>query len=465
MKTNFAAVSTVAALTVATLAAGTLAFAPTAHAKVPQVQADRLGADLTPMGSEKAGTETPFGDIPAWTGGLTTIPEGVSYDPNDPLPNPFASDPVLFTVNKGNMDTYADYLTDAYKEILSYYDGYFMNVKKSRRSCAFPEKVYEANKRNATVGELVGEGNGVGKAIMGFPFPIPNNALEIIWNHNLRYRSFKVTRQFASAPVTRSGEYTLTVTQDQAIIPWADPTKDAAEDLNNISIYYIMNTIAPTRSAGQVTLVHDSINAAAEPRKAWQYSPGTRRVRRAPDIAYDNPGTNSDGLSTSDAFDGFNGAPDRYNWTVRGVSPKIVAFNDYQAQLTPYEEYLQPLHLNQDKVRYEMHRVWTIEAVLKPDMRHIYSRRVKHLLADDWTIANTELYDGRGEMWRIQEIHGIQRYNVPLCNSGTEVVYDMQAGRYFATGMQNEEPAVNYFADELEVDTYTPGAIRQLGVR
>ena len=451
--------------TAALAAVAAIALSTTAFAKVPEAQVNRLGNDLTPMGSEKAGTSTPIGDVPAWTGGLKTVPANVSYTPGDRLPNPFASDPVKFTVNKGNMGQYEDYLTDGYKALMNTYDGYFMNVKESRRSCAFPQNVYEAAKRNASVGELVGGGNGVAKAIMAWPFPIPNNALEIIWNHTLRYRAFKVTRQFAAAPVTRGGDYTLTIVQDEAILTWSDPSKTAAEELDNISIYYISNTIAPARSAGQVVLVHESLNRAIEPRKAWQYNPGTRRVRRAPDIAYDNPGTNSDGLSTSDSFDGYNGAPDRYDWTVHGISPKIIAFNDYQAESTPYEEFIQPLHINQDKVRYELHRAWQIEAVLRPDTRHVYSRRVKYINADSWTIANTELYDGRGELWRIQELHGLQRYNVPLCGSGAEIVYDLQAGRYLALAMQNEEPPVNYNADELDVDRYTPGAIRQLGVR
>ena len=56
---------------------------------------------------------------------------------------------------------------------------------------------------------------------MGFPFPIPNSAYEIVWNHTLRYRSFKLTRQFAAAPMTPAGDYTLLKVQDEAIFWWA----------------------------------------------------------------------------------------------------------------------------------------------------------------------------------------------------------------------------------------------------
>ena len=190
--------------------------------------------------------------------------------------------------------------------------------------------------------------------------PIPNNALEIIWNHTLRFRSFKLTRQFAAAAVTRSGDYTIQTVQDEAILRWSDPSKTAAEELNNISLYYIANTVAPARSAGNVILVHETLDRSIDPRKAWSYSPGTRRVRRAPNIAYDNPGTNSDGLSTSDSFDGYNGAPDRYNWTVIGKEVKAIAFNNYDAESTSYANFITPLHINQDVVRYELARTWRV---------------------------------------------------------------------------------------------------------
>ena len=441
------------------LTAGVLATS--AMASVPASQAARLGADLTPMGSEKAGS----GDIPAWSGGLSSIPSGVSVQAGEQIPNPFSGDAVKFSITGANMGQYADQLTDGYKLLLSTYPSYKMNVYQGRRTCAYPESVYASTRNNAEVGELVGGGNGVGKAINGFPFPIPNNALEIIWNHTLRYRDFKIIRQTANAAVTRSGDYTNVISQQDVILRWSDPSKSAAEELDNISIFFIANTVAPARSAGSVILVHETLDRSVDPRKAWQYSPGTRRVRRAPNIAYDNPGTNSDGLSTSDSFDGYNGAPDRYDWTVIGKTAKYIAENSYDSFNVPYSEFIKPLHLNQDVLRYELRRVWTIEANLKPGNRHVYARRVMHMNEDSWTLAAAENYDGRGELWRVQEEHGVQRYQVPLCNKAAEIVYDLQAGRYLALTMENEECPTNYTADELDAGHFTPASIRQLGVR
>ena len=311
---------------IASVTAICAAFIFPANAKVPPEQAARLGADLTPLGSERAGNAD--GSIPAWTGGITAPPEGIGYEKGKHLPDPFAADKPLVRINADNMDDHDAYLTRGQKALMAQYGTYFMDIYPTRRSCAQPEFVYEAAKRNAEIGELVAEGNGVAKAIMASPFPIPNNALELVWNHTLRYRGFKLQRQFTAIPVNQNGDYYEITVHDDAILRWSDPQKRAAEELDNISIYYLLQTKAPARSAGYVVLVQESLNMLVEARRAWTYSPGTRRVRRAPTIAYDNPGTNSDGITTSDSFGGFNGAPDRFNWSVRGRSEKYIAYNN-----------------------------------------------------------------------------------------------------------------------------------------
>jgi uncharacterized protein DUF1329 len=228
---------------------------------------------------------------------------------------------------------------------------------------------------------------------------------------------------------------------------------------------YISNTIGPARLAGNVILVHESLNATAEPRKAWSYNPGTRRTRRAPDIAYDNPGFNTDGMTTADSFGGFNGAMDRYNWTVRGRSVQFIPYNAYDVMNAKYADLLKAGHLNQDLARYEPHRVWTVEAVLKPGQRHLYARRVLHLDEDTYSAAGVEIYDGRGQLWRYQESHLANFYQVPACFATVGVVYDLLDGRYLAGGLIAEEPPINFNADELNDDRYTPEALRTLGIR
>ena len=89
------------------VAAALLGVAAPASAKLTDAEAARLGADLTPMGAEKAGNKD--GTIPEWTGGLCSPPSG--WTPAQGYIDPFASDKVLFTITKANAAQYKDKLS------------------------------------------------------------------------------------------------------------------------------------------------------------------------------------------------------------------------------------------------------------------------------------------------------------------------------------------------------------------
>ena len=439
--------------------------ASAAMADVPANVANRLGQDLTPMGAEKAGSSAGVG---SWSGQRidgSALLQG--YD-GGALPNPYASDKPLYTITAANAGDYDAQLTTGQKAMLATYpDTYKLNVYESRRSCTYPDFVYKAAKRNAEVGKVVDGGNGISESIMASPFPIPSSALEIVWNHTLRYRGERVARDFNYAAPTASGEYTLTYTRDEIVFSYSDAQNSRAEDLDNISIWFVAYTSAPARRAGNVVLVHETLNMAKEGRKAWTYSPGTRRVRRAPNIAYDNPVTNGDGLGTSDQYDGYNGAPDRYDWTVVEKAEKLSQQNNYQAVLTPYEELLQAGHANQDVMRYELRRQWVVEGNLKGNARHIYAKRVLRMDEDSSQMSAGEMYDGRGELWRIQEIGQAPDYRpeAQVCwTTGGEFTYDLLAGRYLGLAMKSGRPA-NFVTglERLTKDYYTPANVRRLG--
>ena len=446
------------ALTLSLMASGAMAAVP---AKV----ADRLGKDLTPMGAEKAGSRS---GVDSWAGRKINGDKLLAGYDGGALPNPFAADKPLYTVTASNAGDYSNQLTVGHKAMLATYpETYRLKVYKSRRSCTYPNFVYKAAARNAAVGQVVDGGNGISEAIMAAPFPIPSSALEIVWNHTLRYRGERIARDFNYAAPTASGDYTLTYTRDEVVFPYSNAQNQRAEDLNNISIYFVAYTSAPARRAGNVVLVHETLNMAKEGRKAWTYSPGTRRVRRAPNIAYDNPVTNGDGLGTSDQYDGYNGAPDRYDWTVVEKAEKLSQQNNYQAVLTPYEELLQPGHANSDVMRYELRRQWVVEGNLKGNARHIYAKRVLRMDEDSSQMSAGEMYDGRGELWRIQEIGQAPDYRpeAQVCwTTGGEFTYDLLAGRYLGLAMKSGRPA-NFVTglERLTKDYYTPANVRRLG--
>ena len=125
-------------------------------------QVARLDTDLTPMGGIRAGNEA--GTIPAWEGGIKSAADAgfPDFKSGGHHPDPFPDDPVLYTVNAANMAQYADILSEGNKALLQAYpDTYFMNVYQTRRSAAYPQRIYDATKRIASTASLIDGGNGV----------------------------------------------------------------------------------------------------------------------------------------------------------------------------------------------------------------------------------------------------------------------------------------------------------------
>ncbi len=439
----------------------------TAFAGVPPEVAARLGNDLTPMGSQKSGNKD--GTIPEWTGGLQSPPANVTYKIGDRHPDPYADDKVLFTITAANMAQYEKNLGVLSVGMLKAYpETYKMNVYPTHRSCAQPPAVYEVIKSNALNSVGAPDGAGFSGAIRSTAFPIPSVTQEMMWNHTLKFRDYKFTRQLVFAAPTRGGDFTAYVDQNEGLIPFSDPSKTDVSQLNNISFYYISNTVAPARSAGNVVLVHETINVSEGARKAWVYSPGTRRVRRAPNIAYDNPLTNSDGLDTTDNFGGFNGATDRYDWTYVGRQETYMPNNNYRfAQRDlQYKDILIPGgHMKMDYLRYELQRAHVFEANVRASTRHLYPRRQFWMEEDSWFILQNTAYDARGNLWRLHEQFAMTYYEGPVCDRVGATTNDLNAGRYLAGSLVNQEAQISWKADELQEDRYTPDAIRRLGVR
>ncbi len=432
------------------------------QAKVPAGEAARLGRDLTPLGAIRAGNTE--GTIPAWNGGIREPPAG--YRPGMHHPDPFADDQILFTITAANVRQYADKLSPGQIAMLERYpDSWRMPVYPTRRSAALPQRIYDKTIANATTAELTSDGNGIVHAGEGIPFPIPENGLEAIWNHLLRYRGQSVHRETAQVTPTAGGAYTEVRIDEKAIFLYARPSA-TIENLDNHLAYFLQQVTAPPRLAGSILLVHETLNQKAEPRQAWTYNPGQRRVRRAPNIAYDNPGTASDGQRTSDQLDMFNGAPDRYDWQLLGRRELYVPYDNYRlhSDRLTVGQIIQPGHINPDDTRYELHRVWEVDARLKNGAHHIYARRRLFLDEDSWQIVVADHYDSRDQLWRLAEAYTINYYEVPLLWETLFCVYDLQNGRYLAYGLNNELP-VDAFNIDLDLGDFTPDALRRLGRR
>mgnify|MGYP000063289505 FL=1 len=436
-----------------------LIFSSGVLGKVSQEQAAKLGSELTPMGAEVSANAA--GSIPSYTGGLSANLNA------DPFVDVFAQEKPLFTITAENVANYQDNLSDGQKALFKKYpDTYKMPIYKSHRTASYPQDTYAKARKNATTTELVDGGTGLSKFDETVPFAIPQNGLEVIWNHVSRYRGGSVERNTAQVTVQRDGSFTPVKTRSHFTMPQylQDGFSSVSDD--NILFYYVSTVKSPARYTGNVFLVHETIDQIKQPRMAWTYNSGQRRVRRAPQVAYDAPAQASEGLKTTDQLDMFNGAPDRYNWKLVGKKEIYIPYNSYRMADTnvKYKDIIKAGHINQDYSRYELHRVWQVEASLKEGSRHIYSKRTFYVDEDSWQIALADHYDNRGQLWRAAEGHALQFVNANTPWYASITNYDLFSGRY-AIELNNEERDAFKFNNKIQRKNFTAAAIRRMGKR
>jgi hypothetical protein len=418
-----------------------------------------LAPGLTPVGAEQAGNQA--GTIPPWNGGITSVPD--NYQKGRHETNPFSDDEPLFRIDSGNAAQYKEQLSAGQLALLAQYpDSWYMNVYPSRRSASFPDFVYEAIAENATSAKLITQGRGgVEGTRISSPFPQPKTGLEAIWNHNLRFRGLRVNRTEGAAAVTTRGRYTLVRSrQDWGFpysIPYATPFTDRYP---NVLLAVKSKVIQPALLSGDGTLVFETINQTEDPRKSWVYRRALRRVIRLPYFGYEIPMTNTDGLRTVDDFGLYNGSPDRYQWKLLGKKELYIPYNAHglHGPQVTHGDIVRNGHINPAHARYELHRVWVVEATLLEGARHIYGRRVFYLDEDSWQIAVADSYNLEGELWRVNEAHAINYYTVPVLWTTLEVFHDLQQRRVLVNGLDNADQPYD-FQTRSDPREFSPNAL------
>jgi hypothetical protein len=444
----------------ALLAASIMAAAFGAFAPAQAQTAADLGTTLTPMGAVKAGNAD--GTIPAWTGGYTTPPAG--WHPGQFRADPFASEKPLFVITAQNVDKYADKLAAGTIAMIRTLPGYHVDVYPTHRTAAAPQYIYDWAIKNAGTSHLSANGQDVEDAKLSIPFPIPKNGNEAIWNHILRWRGTGIDRTVVNALTTPTGDYTLERWHEKILLAYNTQGLNNPEKWDSMFWQEVLN---PPRIAGQLTLVVSHSDPFDQPREAWTYNPGERRVRRAPEINYDTPVQNTDGLETVDDYDMYNGAIDRYNWKIIGKKELYVPYNTYEFQSPKYKysDLVLKDAANPDAIRFELHRVWVVEADLKEGVRHIYSKRTDYIDEDSWQILIADRYDSRGQLWRTALAMVQEAPEVPLMGADGYEFLDLIQHRYLLQGLHNQEPVAPIFNAKLSPDDYTAEALRRIGRR
>lgn len=446
-------------------------FGGAALAAVSADEAKKLGgAELTAWGAEKAGNKD--GTIPAYTGERPKAPAG--YNPKEPgnYPDPYTSEKPLFSITAQNAAQYADKLTDGQKEMFKRYPSYRMDIYPTHRTSIHAPYIVENTVKNATACKAVNNNLRLEGCYGGFPFPIPKNGNEAVWNHVMSLPAHAWSGRMETYVVDASGKLilqgALTSTQEA---PFLDPGNKGV--LASNSFYYKLRFDAdgPARKVGEKTLVLDSLDPLDPGRRAYSYIPGQRRVKLAPDLAYDTPSPVSGGSSTMDEARVFFGAQDRYNMKLVGKKEVFLMYNNFK--LTDYRVCPNAVShiknfLNPDCVRWELHRAWVVEATLKPGFRHVLPKRVMYFDEDSWAAAVGDAWDAAGKIYRIDNEPLVPFLDLPHGQiADMTATYDLQTG-IISTTAGAGFPGGHYHpvpSSDIPKGFFTPESMAGEGVR
>ncbi|MES2257986.1 MAG: DUF1329 domain-containing protein [Pseudomonadota bacterium] len=408
-------------------AAAALAHCLTAHAVVSASEAGQLKNTLTPLGAERAGNKD--GTIPAWDGGNTKVPAG--WKNGDPRPDIYAGEKPLYAISAKNMAQYEGKLSDGVKALMKRHASFRIDVYPTHRTHAAPSWVYENTLKNATSAKLIDGGYGVEGAYGGIPFPVPKDGAEIFMNSRLAWGGAAEKFQQNTWVVTADGNRTRTAAGIQAWL-WPYYYKDGRDKFQGIYKYGVLIKSAPSAVAGETILVHEPLNAST-PRGVWQYLVGQRRVRKAPSVAYDTPDTVTSGTGLFDEAFGSFGPVDRHGYKLIGKQEMYIPYNTNRAAMVAPEDLIKPNHLNPDHVRWELHRVWVVEADLLPGKRHALPKRRYYIDEDSWGVVLADHWDAQGQLYHMYFQLPYMAPDVPATVTATVQwgVMNLLTGQYY----------------------------------
>lgn len=408
------------------------------HAAATAEQIARLGGDeLTCMGAERAGSESGVAEYTGkWYKKWADDIKDYGYEPG-----PYADEKPLFTITSSNYKEHEDKLTEGQVGMfIKYPDTFKMNIYPSHRDFRFADWVCDIVKKNAAEASIAPDGLSLNGTSGAHPFPFPKTGVEAIWNVIKPHRAWteKVTHDIAD--VYENGTIAWGRNEFKTMNPGNHPDPDNRPPLNTpVDGYFFVKTLLPARSNGEVSVGFQPNDYSKDTTQAWQYNPGIRRVRKAPEVGFDYPVPPA-GLRTVDDDYIFNGSPERYTWKLIGKKEIYIPYNNFKINdpAVSYKELITPNTINPDYMRYELHRVWVIEAYLKEGVRHIYKKRRIYADEDTWLAFMSESFDNQDMLWRVNWVAYMYSQESGTFHRTVSLYHNLTSGAYEATYLANE---------------------------
>ena len=419
-----------------------LAATGVAHAKASADELAQLGKNLTCTGAEKAGSA---GGVAAFTGKWLGAAPGMTTELGKHPIDPYHAEKPLFTITAQNVGQYADKLSAGQQAMFKKYPNYVMHIYPSHRDFRFEDSVCKVFAKNGAETTIAADGKSLENYYMGAsPFPIPKSGVEVIWN-GMHPTAINVeSRDIDTAVVYANGNITW---GSQLMWQYArrnDPKLRGHKAEGN-AVYVRFMTLQPERNKGEVVKTIDNFTMDKEARLAWQYIPAVRRVRQAPGFGFDSPIPSSSNTVVVDEVRLFNGSAERYDWKLVGKKEMYIPYNNFklegkEAGANKYANLLKPGFENPDFVRWELHRVWVLEGKVKEGYRHLYPTRVLYADEDTWLYAMSDIYDGKGNLWRFNWVNNFYAPGPKVFAQGAAFYHDLSNGTYTAYDLMQAKP-------------------------
>ncbi|MFX1766360.1 DUF1329 domain-containing protein [Paraburkholderia sp. A1RI-2L] len=426
---------------------------------------------LTPEGAERAGSKD--GLVPAYTG-EQSADSGWEYGKFRGDFWKHRNEKPLYSIDATNVDKYAQLLSPGQIQLIKQKKGYRMDVYPSHRECQLPEVAAQNSQSNLTAAKLDPTGETVQTAALpGVPFPQPKSGAEAILNYELRYRGEGIDWPIVVTTVSpRAGstEWIDAVSSASEYFPTGKLGQRTPQEVDQLAQGSFYQINSPAALAGQAFVQRQYYDKDAE---TYYYFPGQRRVRRMPAYTHDAPAIGFENQYLVDEANMFYGSIDRFNWKLVGKREMIVPYNSFGMYKfnENLHDALTPDGLASANRRYEVHRVWVVEATVKPTARHVDSKKVFYLDEDSWLALVGEDYDAQGKLWKVRESYPIPVYELGgSCDNEPFVQYDLIGGRYVADMSSiGQKKDVRWYKEitdpRFNSDFYTAESLRSVSER
>ncbi|MCC4114775.1 DUF1329 domain-containing protein [Aromatoleum toluclasticum] len=434
--------------------------------------ADKLGKTVTQVGAEIEGNAD--GSIPRYTGGLTKKDAPPGFDPKSGRwVDPYAAEKPVLSITAQNLAQYQDKLSEATRELIKRFpESFRVNVYPTHRAMGYPERFNELTKANVGRCQMVENGLSLKGCFGGVPFPFPKNGMEVMWNNTTAPKPGHYSMISQGMYVDANGTPIQCAVQDTLVdSPYHDLKSSLAEYESGGQRYFraMVKQLAPARIAGDGNMLTYTTDPVAFKNQFYQYQQGNRRVRVSPEAQYDFPTTVSGGAAFYDEIGLFLGKMDRYDWKLVGKKEMYIPYNTQRTLYTKMEDLTSAgsgRHPNPDLIRWELHRVWVVEAALKAGERHASPKRRYYIDEDNYGAGMMDSWDKAGKLHKLVTQLPFMAYDLGTPVGTATLTYDLSTSVYYLN-TQFAEPNHGIFPRDtvFTASTWSPEGLARRSAR